>query len=178
MTRLYCTSLDNRWAAGIHEGEHLVLTRAEPCQRWEIWDGAEDKEDAIQRFLGAVGGAAPYKTLKYDDKFRIETKGTKWAGRYNLPIDAYLFTLAGYAAKNNDSQAEVDRWIAQGGNAVDSISRGAMICDNRELMRRLNAEWDAAPVLQEGEIVGVDGKLYTVKVRGLYSNPVAFVEVK
>ena len=176
MTRLYCTSLDNRWAAGIHEGEYLVLTRAEPCQRWEIYDGAESKEDAIQRFLGAVPSAT--RTLIHDQHIRVHTAGTKWAGRYSLPMDCTVFTLAGYAAKEGYGAEMLASWLADGQRPVSSIARTNVITSNRNWMQQQNNMWDQATVLSAGETVRIDGKCYTVRMVGWYSNPIAFDEVK
>jgi hypothetical protein len=113
------------------------------------------------------------RTLSYKDKFRVTAtdKGT-WSG---VPYDATVYTLPGYCADLGPEY--IAACIARGENLVDSISRPNSICSDVHRMRAENAEWDAAPVFQNGESVLVDGKEYRIHVRGRYSNPVAFVPV-
>lgn len=47
-----------------------------------------------------------------------------------------------------------------------------------EADRRERAEFDAAPVLENGQIVLIDGEAYTVKVNGDYSDCAYFIKVE
>lgn len=96
---------------------------------------------------------------------------------------ATVFTIAGYAVSNGeDPNVARDRALAHGHSIIpDTINTGGALHDCAELRQRERKEWEAAVVLNPGDVVLIEGLAYRVEPRqgnegrwARNSDPIAF----
>ena len=101
---------------------------------------------------------------------------------------AEVFSVEGYARKNNDDVAEaVSRTIERGQELAGSIYIGGALLGDRAAAaaqaERMQAAHAAAVILATGDRVEIEGRLYTVRFASraerstspIYSDPIHFI---
>lgn len=93
---------------------------------------------------------------------QVQIKGTR-----PYYQDASVFTLRGYHEKNNQPfPADWDAYVKQqnqiGGFEYGFTLAGVMMTSDRAYNLEQNAKRDASPHLHAGDVVEVEGKLFTI----------------
>lgn len=87
-------------------------------------------------------------------------------------IRGYVVTSAGFYSEMGynaeEVKAAVDNENNQRGYRLNAyiLSRGACICSDKGHYERVNAEFENAPILYNGDIVSIDGVEYQIVYKG------------
>lgn len=91
----------------------------------------------------------------------------------------YIFTVAGYARQYGDNVEKVVNKEKELGRDLYSVSqRIPMLTNDKEFNRQENEKWANPIVLEDGEIVEIDGDKLKVVYKGNYSDMAHLKPVK
>ena len=115
------------------------------------------------------------KQLTFETLVRVST--------WNKMTYASVFTLDGYAKKNNLSEDHVAESIARGDEIVGTIYTGTTITNSETYYENEKQRGENAVVIENGETVSIDDVQYKVVVLPgqtnypKYSDPIKFVKI-
>lgn len=117
------------------------------------------------------------KTLSHNSQIRV--KGFEFRNKITVG------TIAGYAKQyGEDPEAAIARAKDRGDSLAPWTNQapGVLVADypgKAEDMAKDLAAFNAAPEIENGELVEIEGEIFTVRVLGeRYSDPVAFIPAK
>jgi len=88
-----------------------------------------------------------------------------------------VFTVSGYAKQYNENPMEAVYMAIKNGHILYCINQEpTMLTDDKEYNKKRNKEWENAVVIEDGDIVNLEGDLFVVDYKGNYADMVHFIK--